>query len=158
MRSQLKMTGKYMFEAVENGRVIGRTEYSNLITNGIYENVLKFLNYSEESSPPANDILDVSYFALGTGTTAPAITDATLETETFRKIYTQKSWTGLILTAVTQLTASEANFNIKEVGIFAGGSAVADSGLLLSRTIVDITKNSNIVYNVYWVLALSEVS
>lgn len=77
----------------------------------------------------------LTYCALGTGTTAPAVGQTTLATEAARKAYTLRSRAANVVSISTFFLASEASYNIREVGHFGGPSAgaSADSGTLFSR-------------------------
>jgi hypothetical protein len=71
----------------------------------------------------------LSYFGLGTGTTAPVITDAALEAEVFRDALTGLTFDAGLLTASYFLGAASANGNtLSEIGLFthaAGGTLFA---------------------------------
>ena len=143
----MRIKGEY--EIWKDGVLIDH--FHNIICVPVYGAILKNLNGETVDS------LDVSYFAFGTGTTAVAEDDTTLEAEGFRKEFTSKSWTGKQFVAICQLATDEANFTIQEVGIFAGGSLTADTGTLLSHSLRTIEKNSNITYNIIYRLNLEEV-
>ena len=152
---RLILKGKYEIQAVDlKGREVWKKTYNNLITSFVYSSILKYYNYTEEGPTPAATLLDLNYFAFGTGTTAAAESDTTLGTEIARKLYTSKSWTGKTFQALCQLGTAEANGEIKELGVFANGTATTDSGDLLSRAIVSISKNSNLVFNIRYLLTL----
>jgi hypothetical protein len=80
----------------------------------------------------------LTYQAIGTGTTAVAITDTQLTTESARKIITSRTRSGLVLTFSTFFTAAQATYNIKEAGIFGHSTAsgTANSGILFSHWLV----------------------
>ena len=143
----IRIKGEY--EIWKDGVLVDR--FHNIICVPVYENLLKGLNGETQPS------IDVSYFAFGTGITAVTEDDTTLETEGFRKEFTSKSWNGKQFVAICQLATDEANFTIKEVGIFAGGSLTANTGTLLSHSLRAIEKNSNITYNIIYRLNLEEV-
>jgi hypothetical protein len=77
----------------------------------------------------------ITYTAIGTGTTAPALTDTTLATEVARKIITDRVRSGATISLSTFFLASECTYAIKEIGFFGGASASAsaDSGELFCR-------------------------
>jgi hypothetical protein len=137
------------YEFWQGSRLVYR--FSNIVCTPVYEYILKGL--TGESVPD----VDVAYFAFGTGTGAVAESDTTLGTEVFRKQVTSKGWNGKQFVAICQLANNEANYSLKEVGVFAGGTVTADSGTLLSHALKDIEKNSNITYNVIYRLNLEEV-
>ena len=98
-----------------------------------------------------NEALQIQFFAFGTGTTPASVNDTQLVSEQFRKQVTQISNPSAgTVTSIVSLTASEANFTIKEIGVFCGASATStpNSGTLLSRVNVNINKNSNITLNI----------
>ena len=154
MGEGIKLIGTYRFEKIKNGVVIEAQEYHNTVMTALKESILKFMNCAEEDPAPTCSIIDVQYIATGDDDTAVTVGDVALGNERFRKIYTQKSRSGNAFTAIAVLAADESNFTIKEVGIFAGGSATADSGTLLSRALVNVEKNSNIEINIYYRLEL----
>lgn len=79
------------------------------------------------------------------------VNDTSLQNEVYRKQITQISNPnpGIVQTVVS-LGSQECNYNIREIGVFSGPDAVGttDSGTLLSRVLVNIDKNTNIVLNV----------
>ena len=162
----IKLRGEYEFYqggTIKGTEVIGGKlvyKFHNIVCTPIYEYMLKSLNYSEEleeGTPPGVSDIDVSYFAFGTGTTGVTEADTLLETEGFRKYVTSKSWNGKQFVAICQLSTSEANTSITEVGVFSGGSATPNTGTLLSHALKSIVKNSNITYNIIYRLTLEEV-
>ena len=81
----------------------------------------------------------MSHMAIGTGTTAAAVGDTTLETENYRKAFTSKSRSGAVVTYVTTFGANEGSGNITELGILNASA----NGTLLNR-IVFSAKNKGI--------------
>jgi hypothetical protein len=151
MTENMAIKGQYEFQKFVNGAYVGSEYTDNVVCLPVYYAILKGM-----SGQPFTDI-SLSYFAFGIGTTATADTDTTLTTEVFRKQVTSKGWNGKQFVAICQLANNEANYSLKEVGVFAGGTLTADSGTLLSHALKDIEKNSNITYNVIYRLNLEEV-
>jgi len=77
----------------------------------------------------------LTYHAIGTSATAPVIGNTALGTESARKIFTYRGYTGNIVTLSVFYTAAESTYNIKEAGVFGGAaaSATAGSGTLFSH-------------------------
>jgi hypothetical protein len=80
-------------------------------------------------------IVGLTYHAIGTGATAPALTDTTLTTETARKTWTSIIQTGRVVTFSVFYLASEATADLKEAGVFGGATAsgTANSGEMFSH-------------------------
>ena len=56
MMDRLKLYGEYTLESVdENGVIVEREVYKNLITNALFTGFLKYLNYTADT-PGADDI------------------------------------------------------------------------------------------------------
>lgn len=87
----------------------------------------------------------LAYLALGTGSTAPALTDTKLVAETARKALTECYQSGVYFYSSVFLLGSECTFYIKEGGLFGGAlaTATADSGTLLSRFLLDEDNSVN---------------
>jgi len=142
--------GELIFELldVKTGELIKRWKQKNLLTNanGVY-----WQRMMQGTNPDGG----IAYFAVGTGTTTPARTNTQLDAEQFRKqrtqISTSRSGVDFKVTTVCSLSANEANFHISEVGVFCGSGATAttNSGTMISRVLVDFTKNSNQILNIY---------
>ena len=85
--------------------------------------------------------LALKYLALGTdaGTLLPlSNTNTKLGAEAFRKAFTKQAVQGTgVLESTVYIAPTEANVNIREIGIFAGANATttADSGVLVSRVL-----------------------
>ena len=150
MKNNVQIKGKYTFVARDalTGRELWRKRLDNqlMTVNQLVRDQMLMGTF-----PGPTDALQIKYLAFGTGPTPAAVTDTALETEVFRKQITQQSYpsAGTVRTIVA-LTDAEANFTIKEIGVFAGpdASSTAGSGTMISRVNVDIEKNNNIVLDI----------
>jgi hypothetical protein len=94
---------------------------------------------------------EITYFAVGTGTDAPAAGDTTLGTEIYRKQISVRSVSGAIATFRIFFNTSEANDTLKEIGLFGDDATVtADTGTLFARAAVDKTKTSSETLTIDW--------
>ena len=134
VRSQARQSGirfqgrLRIFEKVGE-RLILRRDTGNKIVNTGLNLGLDFLIGS--GSP-----LGIEYLALGTGTTAAAAANTTLQTETYRETVDTKVRVGQIITVTTTLGTTEGNGNtFTEAGMFGNGaSTTPNSGTLITRT------------------------
>lgn len=87
----------------------------------------------------------IRYLGVGTSSTAVAATQTQLVAESIRKAVTKftAGTTGKLVTT-TYLAPGEANFQINELGWFAGpnASATANSGIMISRVLYAKLKTS----------------
>jgi hypothetical protein len=85
------------------------------------------------------ETVGLQYAAIGTGTTAPAISDTTLVSESLRKVLTECYQGDVYFYSTVYLLASECSFYIKEGGLFGGvlATATAGTGSMLARFLVD---------------------
>lgn len=72
--------------------------------------------------------IELTYHAIGTSATVPALTDIALGTEAARKAWTTRVRTGTKVLYEVFYLASEATFNIAEAGVFGGPLAGAGAG------------------------------
>lgn len=77
----------------------------------------------------------ITYCAIGTGSTTPAIGDTTLTTEAARKACTTRTRSGTTNTYSTFFTAAQSGYAIEEVGLFGTSTAgaSANSGVLFAH-------------------------
>ncbi len=102
------------------GHIRARRKAHNLITTLAKELIARFL--AEESG----DDTGITYLAIGTGTTAPAITDTTLTTETKRKaVGTPVYRVSNRLQFKGYFPSADCNVFVKEVGLFGHSTATA---------------------------------
>jgi len=80
----------------------------------------------------------LTYCAIGSDSTSPAVGQTTLVTEENRKLITSKSCTTNVITLSTFFTSAESNYAIEEVGIFghSTASSSADSGVMFNRVLL----------------------
>lgn len=144
------LKGHYLIRSIDagSGRVLGAWRFDNQLTE---INRTVRVQMLMGSYTGALDALEIKYFAFGTGDRAVTVNDTSLQNEVYRKQITQISNPnpGIVQTVVS-LGSQECNYNIREIGVFSGPDAVGttDSGTLLSRVLVNIDKNTNIVLNV----------
>jgi hypothetical protein len=109
------------------------------------------------SGAPSPASLRVNKVALGTGTNIPAVTDIKLQTETYRNATASSVNDGKIAYFTGYFTPSECNGTYRELGLYAGGGAGADSGSLLSHVACNITKSAIQSLTVSWEITISNI-
>lgn len=78
----------------------------------------------------------ITYMAIGTGTTAPAVGDTQLVAEVKRKEIVDKVVSAGTITLSVFMLASECTYSIQEIGFFGAlATAAANSGTLFSRVL-----------------------
>ncbi len=85
---------------------------------------------------------DISHTAVGTGTTAEATNDTTLDTETDRLAPTSQRRQANQIIVRTFFSNANLPATTEEVGWFMNGSGAADSGELLVRALTTFVKGS----------------
>jgi len=153
MEDTIKAIGEYHFEGFDlTGKKVFDKKVKNVVTQLYFTIIMKYLDQSV--SGQADDELDLTHFATGSGTATAAKSDTALGTEVFRKAITSKTYSTTAFVCKTSLVAGESNFLIKEVGIFAKASLTLGSGTLISRANVNIDKNANLKYLVTYTLTI----
>jgi len=117
------------------GKVISVNKYENVFCNVGKYSILDRMKGDNKG--------EITYLALGSNTTTPLATDTTLGTETFRKLITTRTRTGLIFYTSTFLATTEANGTHKEMGLFGdNATGTTDSGTLFTHLTINETKSS----------------
>lgn len=88
--------------------------------------------------------LNITHFAVGSGTSTAAKTDTALQTETYRKAVSAITASATKLTVKTSIGASDFVGTWQEVGIIINGTDTLASGSLLSRANVSFNKTNAI--------------
>lgn len=152
INQDLKLKGVYTFtlEDIFTGKkrvfhyenlipTVGRTAIADHLTN----------------ASPSPSALRATYTALGSGTTAPANGDTTLQTETYRKAIASQTKSNNIAYMTAFYTAAEAVATHREAGVFLGGSIAANSGTLFSRVAINITKGATETLTIDYSITIS---
>lgn len=103
---------------------------------------------------PDNDML-IDYCALGTGTNTPVNGDTTLQTETYRNAVASRTNAQNIGYITGFFSATEVTGTFREAGIFSDATASANSGQLVSRVAINITKSGTETLTLDWTLTIS---
>lgn len=117
---------------------VGRTMIANNLTNASPTNVMK-----------------ITHAALGSGTNAPVNGDTTLQTETYRNAIASITNASNVGYATGFYTATETSGTYRECAIFSNGTGAANSGVLLSRVAINITKSTSETLTLDWTLTIS---
>jgi len=151
-QEQLSLKGKYKFIIRDKltGKVKRVYHYQNLVPT-----VGRTMIANNLTDPTPDDDPLVSHVALGTGTTAPANGDTTLETETFRNAVASRTNGNNIAYITGFFDSTEVTGTFREAGIFVNGSGAADSGILLSRVAINITKSNTETLTIDWTLTIT---
>ncbi len=102
---------------------------------------------------------EITYCAVGTGTTAPAMADTALETELARKLITVREYSDNIFTGTIYFNTSEAVGTLREAGLFGNGvgrtaSTIPGSGQLYTRVAINRTKSANDSLTIQWAITI----
>lgn len=142
MREPLTIRGivRLIFHDARTGRELRRVEAENLITNSGAAVIAQLLNGEIQVVAPI-------YGAVGTASTAPAVTDTQLGSELARALVASQARGGNLLTWNFFFTTAMANGSIAEAGVFLSAlglvaSPTANSGALLNHALVSASKNN----------------
>lgn len=125
-------------------------EYDNLIpTVGRTLIADNLTNASPDNDPRIN------YVALGSNATAPANGDTTLGTEVYRNAIASQTNASNVAYFTGFFDATETTGTYAEAGIFADGTASADSGILFSHVAISITKSASETLTIDWTVTLT---
>lgn len=151
IKEQAGFRGEYEIEIIDT--VTGKREIQklkNTLTN-INKDIHLAMLLGVTTGYAFTD-LDIKYFAFGDGSTAATATQTKLINERFRKQLTTKERPSgqNYVESIVSLGSPDANFNIREIGVFAGSTATstADSGKMISRIVVNIEKFENKIINI----------
>lgn len=144
---------KFVKKLIQELNQICKTEvmiYQNLLpTVGRTMLADQLTNASPDNTPVVN------FIALGTGTTAPANGDTILETETYRNAVASITNANNIAYITGFFNATETNGTFREAGVFSDGTSSADTGILISRVAINITKSVTETLTLDWTLTIS---
>ena len=117
---------------------VGRTLIANNLTDA-----------SPDNAPRIN------YVALGTGTNVPANSDTQLQTESYRNQTASETNANNIAYVTGFFGAAECNGTYREAGLFSNGTGAANSGVLVSRVAINVTKSNTETLTIDWTLTIS---
>lgn len=124
--------------------------YQNLIpTVGRTMIADQLINSTPDNTPV------VTHIALGTGVTAPANGDTILQTETYRNAVASKTNANNIAYITGFFNATEVTGTFREAAIFSDGTGSADTGILISRVAINITKSGTETLTLDWTLTIN---
>jgi len=148
----LKLTGIWTFtiKDAKTGEVKRVEKYKNIIPT--VGRTMIANNLTDTS--PDNTML-VSHVALGSGTNVPANGDTTLQTETYRNSVASRTNASNVAYVSGFFSATETSGTYREAAVFSNGTASANSGVLLSRVAINITKSATETLTCDWVLTIS---
>lgn len=123
-----------------DGNIVDVQEIKNLLTT-------VGLNMVRDALHDVGDVADceIKYVEVGTGATAPALTDVALDTYSFRKIMTSTSKPADGQTkCICYIAPAEAVVAIEEIGWWAGTDCAAGeaTGILISRVLYSRNKTA----------------
>ena len=161
-------TGGVDMEIIQSVKIIGVVKVMsyNILTGKIESSVYKNIVPTVGRTAIARRLVNartksnegiITYGALGTGETAPANTDTTLETEIIRKVLFSRSNTDNVAQLIFYIDPTEGNgYTYKEFGLFGeDAGAGADSGTLFERVAIDKEKTSADALQVISTLTIS---
>ena len=124
----------FIFRDDNTGRIVRWKRYKNLWVTTGWNAIMKRL------AGDANNC-NITWGAVGTGTTAPALSNTTLQTELARIAVATIADTANVLNTLVFFTAAQANGHLYEFGLFGeAASATPDSGTLFCRLACDEVK------------------
>jgi len=130
---------RFTIRDAETGEIKRVQEYDNLIPTVGRAQIAKAL----EAALSAIGEVEINFTSLGTGLTAPANGDTTLETEVFRKSVASLTSSSNQVFVTAFYTAVEVTGTFKEAGLHINGTVTPNSGVLFSRVAIDVTKSAS---------------
>jgi len=148
----ISLVGKYLFTLRDEktNKITKLYRYNNLVPT--VGRTLLANNLTDNS--PTNDPF-VNYVALGSNAAAPTNADTQLGTEVYRNTTASATNSNNIAYVTGFFSAAETSGTYAEAGIFANGTASANSGVLVSHVAISVTKSGVETLTVDWTLTIS---
>lgn len=129
-------------------------EYDNVVTAACWTMVANNLT---DATPDNSMLLNKALLGTGanTGVNAPAVGNTQLVTEVYRNNLASKSNVANLAYATAFFNATETTGTYTEAGIVVDGTASANTGVLVSRVAINITKSSSQTLTLEWTLTIS---
>lgn len=110
-------------------------------------------NNLAESSP--DNSMSIEYVGLGSGTNAPSASDTQLQTEVYRNVVASKTNANNVVYITGFFQDTEVTGTFREAALFSDATAVANSGILVSRVAINVTKSSSETLTIDWTITVS---
>jgi hypothetical protein len=151
LKEAISLKGHYKFTLTDiyTGEV-EVFEYDNVVTKDAW--IMVANNFADAT--PANSML-FNKAVLGTGTNPPDEDDHQLQTEVYRNDLASKSNVENMAYATAYFNATEVTGTFREAGIVVDGTASANTGVLVSRVAINITKTNTQTLTLEWALTIS---
>ena len=151
MANVLTLSSHYriLMHDARTGRLLSDDTYPNLVCQPGKNYIAAWLN--QEGGYAANPTI---YGAVGTSSVAVTGTETQLGAEVARSAMAVQTRLLNVLTWSFVLTATQGNVSQQEVGIFLGGTTVANSGSLLSRVLQVKVKDVTMIETVQYILTV----
>lgn len=151
--SKAGLHGQYHIVVKDKDGKIKHDVVIDNITTTAYHTVIA--DYMTNASPSGTILVD--YIAVGTGTNTPAITDTQLQTENARKLQTSRTSSAGVAAVATAFAAGDVpTSTLKEVGLFAGGTATANTGTLVSRAAINLAVTATDAVFIDWRITIAD--
>lgn len=152
IKDKVSLKGVYTFTIrdAKTGKIKRQITVENIIPTVGREMLANNLTAASPTNTPR-----VTHVALGSGTNAPANGDTTLQTETYRNAAASRTNVSNIAYITGFFSATETSGTYREVALFCNGTGSANSGVLLSRVAVNITKTTSETLTIDWTLTIS---
>ena len=140
---------RFTLEDVNTGKKTVKY-YKNIIpTTG-----LTLITNNLTSATPTNT-MKITHAALGSSTSTPASGDTQLGTETYRNAIASCTNAANVGYATAYFNQTETSGTYREAGIFSNASGTANSGVLVSRVSINVTKTNVQKLTVDWTITLT---
>ena len=133
----------------KTGKIKRTYQYKNLNPTALFTMIANNL-----TSPNPDNSMRVNYGAVGTGTNVPALANTTLQTELERTNIASLSNVGPIAYITAFFNENQGNGVLREAGLFANGTGTANTGVLVSRVNINITKTVTESLTLDWTITI----
>lgn len=120
--------------------VVGRTMIANNLTSPV----------------PSNTML-ITHAALGSSTTAPIESQTILVSETYRNQIVSRTNSSNVAYASAFFNQTETTGTYREAAIFSNATSTPNSGVMMSRVSINVTKTNVQKLTIDWTLTLTSI-
>lgn len=105
--------------------------------------------------PTPDNTMRINKVALGTGVSVPDNSDTQLQTEVYRNDVASETNSSNIAYVSGFFSATETTGTYKEAGLYSDGTDTANTGILVSRVAINISKTNVQTLTIDWTVTIS---